>query len=140
MCRQVGQWTHNSTAINTYMANHITEPGIIKVHGRGSLLVHYKVYDKKDGTQEDLSGLTIYFEVDGLEEPIRKLLVPDETDPKGQKLILTRTDVEKLSSSPCRYSYVDETDIASDMPRVFEDGEISMLGYSRDPDNIRDGG
>src|SRR3546814_5498749 len=93
------------------MANSSITTDLITVHGRGSLVLPYKLKQRSsDGTvvQIDLSTRTIYFEVDGV--PIRELLVGDPADPLGKLIVLENDQVVILKKSPTPYIIRDETD------------------------------
>ena len=117
------------------MATTTVTDSTIVVHGRDSLVIHYKVKDNT-GAQVDISAWTIYFEVDGI--PIRELLVSDSTDALGKKIVLERTQVALLSKTAKRFTVVDETDIASDLPHVLWEGTIARGGYVGAPDATDD--
>lgn len=103
----------------------------IVVHGRGSVVIDYKVTDTA-GTQVDISALPLFFEVDGV--PIREPLVADPNDPLGRRIVLEREQVESLKTSLSRFAVIDESDAAQDVYIVLWDGMISRTAYIHDPD------
>ncbi len=117
------------------MANQTVTDTEITVHGRGSLVLPYKVQDANK-TQIDISTWKVFFEVDGV--PIREQLVADPSDPKGLLLKLERAQVETLKKTATRFAFVDETQIASDLPMVLWEGKISRSGYVGAPDTVDD--
>ncbi|MFI8667960.1 hypothetical protein ACIGGE_16155 [Qipengyuania sp. NPDC077410] len=121
------------------MANQTITEETIAVHGRGSLVLPYKVQNA-NGEQVDISDWSIYFEVDGNPYPIREPLVPDPNDPLGQRIVLERQQVAMLTKSPSRFSVIDETNMGDDLPYVLWEGTIKRTGYVGEPDNIPDAG
>ena len=109
-----------------------TEKDTIKVHGRGSLTLPFQVFDEDEDcvqTQRDISADTYYFEVHGAD--IRKLLTSNPDDDEGLLLQLTRTEVETLTTSPLKFSFVDESD--ENYPVVEWHGTIQRFGYTGEP-------
>lgn len=117
------------------MANQTVTAESITVHGRGSLVLPFKVHNAS-GVQIDISGRVLRFEVDGV--PITELLVADPSDSKGQLIKLERTQVQSLKQKPTRYAIVDETELQDDLPKVLWEGVISRTGYVGTPDNTDD--
>lgn len=115
------------------MSNQTVTASSITVHGRGSVVIDYKVKDAS-GTQIDISGWDIWFEVDGI--PIRERLVPDEMDPKGLLIVLEREQVEMLETTASRFAVVDESSAISDVFRVLWAGTILRNGYVGEPDEV----
>jgi hypothetical protein len=113
------------------MANLEINGADLSIHSRGSYRDAFKISDGADGF-EDISALTLFFEVDGI--PIRELLDPDPLDRTTQWLTLERTQVETLTTSYLPYSIVDETDMADDLPIVLVSGQIKRHGYKGLPD------
>jgi hypothetical protein len=105
----------------------------IVVHGRGSVVIDFKVKDAA-GTQVDISGWDIYFEVDGLTAAIREPLVPDPDDALGQRIVLERDQVEMLKTTPTRFAVVDERLALEEVFIVLWDGTILRTGYIGIPD------
>lgn len=120
------------------MANQTITEGTIEVHGRGSLVLPYKAKNKQ-GEQIDISSWVIYFEVDGLEQPIREQLVADPNDPLGQRIVLERAQVAMLTSTAKNFSVIDETNMTDDLPFVLWTGKIKRVGYLGEPDATDDG-
>ena len=121
------------------MANQSITDKLITVHGRGSLVLPYKLTQKtSDGKTEpvDLSTRTLYFEVDGV--PIREVMVVDPSDAKGKLIVLENDQIVTLSKLPTRCIIRDETDIAAGRPVVLWDGKINREGYVNDPDAVDD--
>lgn len=117
------------------MSNQTVTASAITVHGRGSVVIDYKVKNAT-GAQIDISGWDVWFEVDGI--PIRERLVADPADPKGLRIVLEREQVETLENSSRKFAVVDETNSASDIYRVLWAGTISRNGYVGDPDTVED--
>jgi hypothetical protein len=115
------------------MSNQTVTKEKITVHGRGSVIIDYKVQDA-DGAQIDISGWDIWFEVDGI--PIREVLVPDTGDPLGQLIVLERDQVETLKTSPCKFAVIDESNRLADIFRVLWTGTINRDGYVGEPDTV----
>jgi hypothetical protein len=121
------------------MANQTITGTLITVHGRGSLVLPYRPTVKtadKGTVQIDISGRTLYFEVDGA--PIRELMVADPDDPKAQKIVLESNQIAILSKTPTRCIIRDETNIAAGLPYVMWNGSINRDGYVGDPDTVND--
>lgn len=121
------------------MANQTITGTQITVHGRGSLVLPYRPTAKtadKGTIQIDISGRTLYFEVDGV--PIRELMVPDPDDPKAQRIVLESNQIAILSKTPTRCIIRDETNIAAGLPYVMWNGTINRDGYVGDPDTVND--
>ncbi len=108
------------------MANQTVTDKTITVHGRGSLIIDYKVKDST-GDQVDISAWDLYFEVDGI--PIREPLVSDPADPLGQRIVLERVQVAELATTPKKFVVVDETNSADDIYIVLWSGTIWRDGY-----------
>ena len=115
------------------MANLIVTKNSIEVHGRGSVIIPYKVRSP-DGEQLDISAWDLVFEVDGV--PIREALSPDPQDPLGKLIKLERTQVETLSRSPLNFAVIDETLASQDTFTVLWDGTIRYTGYRGSPDTV----
>ncbi len=113
------------------MANQTVTNTSITVHGRGSLVVEYKVKNAA-GVQVDISGWQLWFEVDGV--PIREALVADPNDALGKRIVLERAQVATLKTSDCKFSVIDETDAINDIYRVLWSGTIKREGYVGVPD------
>lgn len=113
------------------MANQTVTDNSITVHGRGSLVLPFKVKDAND-TQIDISTWTIYFEVDGV--PIREALVADPADALGKLIKLERAQIATLKTSDCKFIVVDETQSASDLFTVLWEGTIKRTGFVGTPD------
>jgi hypothetical protein len=121
------------------MANQIITDKLITVHGRGSLVLPYKLNQKTgDGktVQVDLSTRTLFFEVDGV--PIREVMVVDPADPLGKLVVLENDQIVTLGKTATRCIIRDETDIASGRPVVLWDGKINRDGYIGNPDSVDD--
>lgn len=121
------------------MANQTITGTQITVHGRGSLVLPYKLNRKtSDGKTEpvDLSGRTLFFEVDGV--PIREVMVVDPADPLGKLIVLENDQIVTLGKTATRCIIRDETDIASGRPVVLWDGKINRDGYIGNPDSVDD--
>ena len=119
------------------MANSTTTKDTITVHGRGSLRQRWKHQRKAaDGTitQTDLSGRTIFFEVDGLQVPIREQVVPDPADPLGIIIVLENEQVRNLKLTPTQFTLIDETEGEDGLPVVLWEGKINRYGYVGLPD------
>jgi hypothetical protein len=108
------------------MANQIVTDTTITVHGRGSLVIEYKVKNAA-GTQIDISGWTLFFEVK--DSNIREALVSDPNDALGKRIVLERTQVELLNASDSQFSVIDETNAGQDIYRVLWSGTIKRVGY-----------
>jgi bifunctional DNA-binding transcriptional regulator/antitoxin component of YhaV-PrlF toxin-antitoxin module len=128
------------------MANQTITADTITVHGRGSLVLPYKVRDAS-GTQIDISDWVVFFEVDGLSFEVggvsgsfREQLVSDPNDPLGLRIILERAQIAQLTKTPMRFAVIDETDSASDIFRVLWAGTIKREGYIGAPDSTPDAG
>jgi hypothetical protein len=119
------------------MANQTVTKDKITVHGRGSVIIDYKVRDAL-GNQLDISGWDLWFEVDGLTEPIKEALVPDPSDPLGQRILLERKQVELLKLQPTKFALIDESASIGDVYRVLWNGTINRDGYLGPPDEISD--
>lgn len=115
------------------MTNQTVTKDKITVHGRGSVIIDYMVKDAL-GTQIDISGWDIWFEVDGV--PIREPLVPNPSDPLGKLIVLERDQVEILKTKPCAFAVIDESQMTSDIYRVLWRGTIVRDGYVGEPDTI----
>jgi hypothetical protein len=115
------------------MANLILTKNTIEVHGRGSVVIPYKVRNP-DGTQIDISSWTLFFEIDGV--PIREQLTNDPQDPLGKLIKLERAQVETLSRSPLNFALVDETLASQGIFTVLWDGTIRYTGYRGSPDTV----
>jgi hypothetical protein len=107
------------------MSNQTVTDSSIVVHGRGSLVIPYKV--TSGGVQVDLSTYTLYFEVSGA--GIREALVANPDDALGKLIVVNRTDVEKLKTVELNFAVIDETAGGSGLPRVLWSGKISRNGY-----------
>lgn len=121
------------------MANQTITGTQITVHGRGSLVLPYKLNQKtSDGktVQVDLSTRTLFFEVDGV--PIREVMVVDPSDALGKLIVLENDQIVTLSKAPTRCIIRDETDIANGRPVVLWDGKINRDGYVGVPDKVDD--
>lgn len=121
------------------MSNQTITADTITVHGRGSLVLPYKVKDAS-GTQINISSWVVFFEVDGLAEPIREQLVSDPNDALGLRIVLERAQIAMLSKTPMRFAVIDETNIAQDLPNVLWEGTINRSGYLGAPDTTPDAG
>lgn len=121
------------------MANQTITADTITVHGRGSLVLPYKVRDA-NGTQIDISDWVVFFEVDGNATPIREQLVADPNDPLGLRIILERAQIAMLTKTAMRFAIVDESDAVNDIYRVLWAGTIKRTGYLGAPDSIPDAG
>lgn len=119
------------------MANQTVTKDKITVHGRGSVIIDYKVKDG-NGNQLDISGWDLWFEVDGLSEPIKESLVPDPSDPLGQRIQLEREQVELLKLQPTKFALIDESQSSIDVYRVLWNGTINRDGYLGPPDEVSD--
>ncbi len=108
------------------MANQTVTSSTITVHGRGSLVLPFKVNDASNA-QVDISGWTVYFEVDGV--PIREQLVADPDDALGLLLKLERTQIAQLSKTAKRFAFVDETNSVDDLFFVLWNGTIARTEY-----------
>ncbi|MCI1142144.1 hypothetical protein MOP88_07290 [Sphingomonas sp. WKB10] len=86
--------------------------------------------------QIDLTGRTLFFEVDGV--PIREKMVADPNDAKGQMIVLENDQIVTLSKTPTRCLIRDETNIAQGLPVVMWDGTINRTGYINEPDSVDD--
>lgn len=121
------------------MANQTITGTNITVHGRGSLVLPYKL-NRQTGPssveQIDLSTKTLFFEVDGV--PIREQMVADPADPKGKLIVLENDQIVTLSKVPTRCIIRDETDLATGRPVVLWDGKINRDGYVGNPDAVDD--
>lgn len=117
------------------MANQTITDTEITVHGRGSLVIPYKVKNA-GGIQQDYSARILYFEVDGV--PIREQLEEDPSDPLGLLIKLERTQVATLKKTPTRFAVIDETDSANDIFTVLWEGTIVRTGYVGAPDTTDD--
>lgn len=115
------------------MSNQTVTADKITVHGRGSVIIDYKVKDA-DGIQIDISGWDIWFEVDGLTVPVKEKLQPDPSDPLGQRIVLEREQVSYLKVSPTKFALVDESSKAVGVYRVLWNGMINRDGYVGEPD------
>lgn len=119
------------------MSNQTIRDDSIRVHGRGSLDIPYKVEDAS-GAQIDISQWEVYFEVDGLPNPIRERLSPDPNDPLGLRIVLERSQVEGLSRATRKFAVIDETNLVNELPVVLWSGTIRRDGYVGTPDTIPD--
>jgi hypothetical protein len=121
------------------MANQIITDTQITVHGRGSLVLPYKLKQKtsdSETVQIDLSSRTLFFEVDGV--PIREQMVSDPADPMGKLIVLENDQVVTLGVVANRCLIRDETNIANGRPVVLWDGTIKRVGYINAPDTRDD--
>ena len=114
--------------LNTCMASVLEN--LIAVHGRAGLLIPYSRFIDNAGVdlQVDISTHDIYLEVPAAK--LRVKLVADPEDIKGQRILLTRADVEKLPETPASFIVLDETGI---IPVVDWEGKICRTGYKGDP-------
>lgn len=117
------------------MAEQTITSTVIKVHGRGSLVVPYKQFDSED-VQIDISGNSYVFEVDGIPVPISEELVPDPDDALGQLIVLGRTLISQIKTEPCQFALIDTTDAADDIYQVVWSGTIVLTGYKGAPDSV----
>lgn len=120
------------------MANQTITADAITVHGRGSLVLPYKL-NAKEGetiTQIDLSERTLFFEVDGV--PIREELASDPNDPMGKLLVLENDQIITLKKTATRCAIIDETELADGRPHVLWEGKIGRTGYVGAPDEVED--
>ena len=104
----------------------------ISVHGREALNLPYKRWaTEENGTrvQLDISGSSMFLEVPGAQ--LRRPLLVDPSDPKGLRMYLERSDVERLPAVDTPYIIVDETD--ADYPVVELEGTIIRTGYKGAP-------
>ncbi|GGD64760.1 hypothetical protein GRI62_11780 [Erythrobacter arachoides] len=115
------------------MANHTITASSITVHGRGSLILPFKLR-LENGDQIDISARPIFFEVDGV--PIREQLLPDPADPLGLILTLERTQIITLGTAPCAFVFVDERRSQEDIYEVLWAGTINRSGYVGTPDEV----
>lgn len=114
------------------MANHTVSETAITVHGRGSLILPFNVKDS-EGAQIDISGWTVYFEVDGV--PIREQLATDPNDALGLRIVLERAQVETLPTAPVPFAVIDESQSGSDLYTVLWEGTIGRTGFKGAPDS-----
>lgn len=115
------------------MANIEINGADLSIHARGSYRDAFMYSDGADGFL-DISGLKLFMEVDGI--AFRLALVPDPQDNKVQWITLGRTQIEKLTRSPLRYTIIDETDMVDDLPVVLVEGTIKYHGYRGAPDLV----
>lgn len=104
----------------------------ISVHGREALNLPYKRWvTEDDGTQTqlDLSTTTMFMEIPGA--MLRRPLIADAGDPKGLRLYLERSDVERIPIVETPYILLDETDSAN--PFVELASTIIRTGYKGTP-------
>lgn len=121
------------------MANQTITGTNISVHGRGSLVLPYKLRRQTGDTtseQVDLSTRSLFFEVDGAS--IREAMVADPNDPLGKMIVLENDQIVTLKQTPTRCIIRDETDIAIGRPVVLWDGKINRDGYIGNPDSVDD--
>lgn len=119
------------------MANQTVTKDKITVHGRGSVIIDYKVKDA-NGIQVDISQWNLWFEVDGLSAPIKEPLVFDPNDPLGQRIVLERKQVELIKLQPTKFALIDQSLENSDIYRVLWNGMINRDGYLGTPDEVSD--
>lgn len=115
------------------MANHTITSETITVHGRGSLVLPFKIR-AQNGDQIDISAMPLYFEVDGVS--IREPLETDPDDALGLRIVLERTQIQLLGTTPLEFVVVDETDAANDIYEVLWAGTITRKGYKGNPDAV----
>jgi len=115
------------------MANHTVTENSITVHGRGSLVLPFKMNDAQ-GNQINISTMPLFFEIDGIS--LREALVFDPADPLGRRIMLERAQVELLGSSPLNFAVIDETEAAQDIYNVIWTGTITATGYKGAPDGV----
>lgn len=106
---------------------------LISVHGREGLLLPYARFTLVNNieTQVDISANHVFFEVSTAH--LRVPLVVNPADPLGLLILLERSDVEKLQTTPSPFIVVDES---GEIPVVEWDGTIRRTGYKGDPSAI----
>lgn len=119
---------------NTVITSTDAASGVIRVHAQGSLPLPIKIIAEDGVTQNDISGKTFRFKVDGLkatggeDAPINKLLVADPNDELGLLLKLTATDLANMPLNTAKkFLLVDVTD--ADMPDIVWSGTIQTFGH-----------
>lgn len=121
------------------MANQTIIGNQITIHGRGSLVLPYKLTKRvsalsTETTQVSLAGRTLYFEVDGV--PIREEMITDLNDPQGKLIVLENVQIVTLQKTATSCVIRDETDIAIGRPVVLWSGTIKRDGYIGAPDAV----
>jgi hypothetical protein len=102
----------------------------VSVHGREALNLPYSRWTEGSApSQVDISTSVIFVEIPAAR--LRKRLISDPADPMGLLIHLSRTDVEKLPTSPSPYVLIDETD--EDNPKIQLEGQIFRTGYKGFP-------
>jgi hypothetical protein len=105
----------------------------ITIHGREGLYLPYarKTVDAQGvHTQIDISGSSLFFEVDGI---LRKRLIADPDDALGQAIELTLVEVDALKASTTKWAVIDET---GELPAVQLEGTIKRIGWTEVPPNV----
>ena len=106
------------------------EKNIVSVHGRESLDLPYSRWSEGDAVfQIDISGATMFIEIPAAN--LRKQLVVNPADPKGLRILLSRSEVERLPTTPTPYILLDET--SAEYPILEMEGQIYRTGYSGEP-------
>lgn len=106
--------------------------GNLNLHGRSSLYLPWKSYtDLTYQTQIDISGYSLFFEVEGV---LRQKLVSDPADPLGLLLdIPSLADAELLVMPPLYPRYVLRDETGAD-PVVRAQGKIIVYGFEAQPE------
>lgn len=116
------------------MASYTISKSAIMVHGRGSIDMPFTIQD--NGAETDISDWPLYFEVDGAS--IRKRLVADPANPKGQRIVLENALIAQLSKKALLFVVRDERRVDDDLPDVLWSGTIAREGFVGLPDDIID--
>lgn len=112
------------------MSSHTVTANSISVHGRGSLSLLFKL-NNAQGQQINLAGRPIFFEV---ERVIREPLVPDLIDTMAMRIVLERSQIELLGSTPLKFAVIDESSAGSDLYEILWQGTISTTGFRGEPE------
>jgi hypothetical protein len=117
------------------MANQTVTTQLITIHGRGSITLYWRPQNALE-ERIDVSDRIMFLEVDGAS--IREQFTKDPNDPLGLKVLVPRTLVEALNTTPTKLAFVDETNIAEDAPVVVFEAKMARYGFIKKPDQTDD--
>lgn len=108
----------------------------IAIHGRDCFDEPFDYWDVVDGAevQIDISARPLRFEVDGV--PLNAPLEANPDDPKGQRIVLTNSQVASLKTDPTQFTVRDESNIVDGKAKVLWFGSIKRFGYANEPDTV----
>jgi hypothetical protein len=113
------------------MAEVSKDATLIRVHGREGLNIPYTRYHKTATGREvqvDISGSDIFLEIPAAD--LRVQLLPNNADPMGLLIQLTRLQVAAIPTTATEFVVIDESGI---VPKVEWDGKIQRIGYTEQP-------